>query len=84
MEVGRKEHVILQYKVLTGSWYLVAYLSSSWRALSPLFVLQATTAAVASLVPRPSLAPVVDRLQYAKTEPEGLVNLTSESKRKIA
>ena len=31
----------------------------------------------ASLVPRPSLAPVFDRLQYAKTEPEGLVNLTT-------
>ena len=29
-----------------------------------------------SLVPRPSPAPVFDRLQYAKTEPEGLVNLT--------
>ena len=29
-----------------------------------------------SLVPRPSLAPVFDHLQYAKTEPEGLVNLT--------
>ena len=31
----------------------------------------------ASLVPRPSPAPVFDRLQYAKTEPEGLVNLTT-------
>ena len=30
-----------------------------------------------SLVPKPSLAPVFDRLEYAKTEPEGLVNLTS-------
>ena len=30
-----------------------------------------------SLVPRPSPAPVFDRLQYAKTEPEGLVNLTT-------
>ena len=30
-----------------------------------------------SLVPRPSLAPVFDRLQYAKTEGEGLVNLTT-------
>ena len=29
-----------------------------------------------SLVPRPSPAPVFDRFQYAKTEPEGLVNLT--------
>ena len=29
-----------------------------------------------SLVPRPSLSPVFDRLQYAKTDPEGLVNLT--------
>ena len=28
-----------------------------------------------SLVPRPSLAPVFDRLQYAKTEGEGLANL---------
>ena len=26
-----------------------------------------------SLVPRPSLAPVFDRLQYAKTEPEALL-----------
>ena len=34
MEVGRKQNIILQYKVLTGSWYLVAYLSSSWRAFS--------------------------------------------------
>ena len=32
---------------------------------------------VRSLVPRPSPAPVFDRLQYAKTEPEGLVNLTT-------
>ena len=32
---------------------------------------------MASLVPRPSLAPVFDRLQYAKTEGEGLVNLTT-------
>ena len=30
-----------------------------------------------SLVPRPSLAPVFDRLQYAKTEGEGPVNLTT-------
>ena len=30
-----------------------------------------------SFVPRPSPAPVFDRLQYAKTEPEGLVNLTA-------
>ena len=30
-----------------------------------------------SLIPRPSLAPVFDCLQYAKTEPEGLVNLTT-------
>ena len=30
-----------------------------------------------SLVPRPSPAPVFDCLQYAKTEPEGLVNLTT-------
>ena len=30
-----------------------------------------------SLVPRPSPAPVFDRLQYAKTEGEGLVNLTT-------
>ena len=30
-----------------------------------------------SLVPRPSPAPVFDRFQYAKTEPEGLVNLTT-------
>ena len=29
-----------------------------------------------SLVPRPSPAPVFDHLQYAKTEGEGLVNLT--------
>ena len=29
-----------------------------------------------SLVPRPSSAPVFDRLQYAKMDPEGLVNLT--------
>ena len=28
-----------------------------------------------SLIPRPSLAPVFDCLQYAKTEGEGLVNL---------
>ena len=32
---------------------------------------------VHSLVPRPSPAPVYDRLQYAKTEGEGLVNLTT-------
>ena len=32
-----------------------------------------------SLVPRPSPAPVFDCLQYAKTEPEGLVNLTTWS-----
>ena len=32
---------------------------------------------IVSLVPRPSVAPVFDRLQYAKTEPEGLVNLTT-------
>ena len=30
-----------------------------------------------NLFPRPSSAPVFDRLQYAKTEPEGLVNLTT-------
>ena len=30
-----------------------------------------------SLIPRPSLAPVFDSLQYAKTESEGLVNLTT-------
>ena len=30
-----------------------------------------------SLIPRPSPAPVYDHLQYAKTEGEGLVNLTS-------
>ena len=30
-----------------------------------------------SLVPRPSPVPVFDRFQYAKTEPEGLVNLTT-------
>ena len=30
---------------------------------------------IRSLVPRPSPAPVFDRLQYAKTEPEGLVIL---------
>ena len=30
-----------------------------------------------SLVPRPSPAPVFDRLHYAKTEGEGLVNLTT-------
>ena len=30
-----------------------------------------------SLVPRPSPAPVFDHLQYAKTEGEGLVNLTT-------
>ena len=30
-----------------------------------------------SLVPRPSPAPVFDRLQYTKTEGEGLVNLTT-------
>ena len=30
-----------------------------------------------SLIPRPSPAPVFDRLQYAKTEGEGLVNLTT-------
>ena len=34
------------------------------------------TLACCSLVPRPSPAPVFDRLQYAKTEGEGLVNLT--------
>ena len=32
---------------------------------------------LSSLVPRPSPAPVFDRLQYAKTEGEGLVNLTT-------
>ena len=31
---------------------------------------------VASLIPRPSPAPVFDRLQYTKTEEDGLVNLT--------
>ena len=31
---------------------------------------------ITSLIPRPSLPPVFDRLQYAKTEGEGLVNLT--------
>ena len=31
---------------------------------------------ICSLVPRPSPAPVFDRLQYPKTEGEGLVNLT--------
>ena len=31
----------------------------------------------ASLLPRPSPAPVFDRLQYAKAEGEGLVNLTT-------
>ena len=30
-----------------------------------------------SLIPRPSLAPVFDCLQYTKTESEGLVNLTT-------
>ena len=30
-----------------------------------------------SLVPRPSPAPVFDRLQYAKTEPEDLESVTS-------
>ena len=35
------------------------------------------TEGVPSLVPRPSPAPVFDHLQYAKTEPEGLVNLTT-------
>ena len=30
-----------------------------------------------SLIPRPSLAPVFDCLQYAKMESEGLVNLTT-------
>ena len=30
-----------------------------------------------SLVSRRSPAPVFDRLQYAKTDPEGLVNLTT-------
>jgi len=30
--------------------------------------------AMTSLVPRPSTPPVFDRLQYAKTEGEGLVN----------
>ena len=34
---------------------------------------------ITSLVPRPSSAPVSDRLQYAKTEGEGLVNLTTWS-----
>ena len=34
-------------------------------------------AALLSLVPRPSPAPVFDRLQYAKMEGEGLVNLTT-------
>ena len=32
-----------------------------------------------SLIPRPSPAPVFDRLQYSKTEQEGLVNLTTWS-----
>ena len=36
---------------------------------------QALTRYIFSLVPRPSPAPVFDRLQYAKTEPEGLVIL---------
>ena len=31
---------------------------------------------MSSLVPRPSPTPVFDCLQYAKTEPERLVNLT--------
>ena len=35
------------------------------------------TGGPSSLVPRPSPAPVFARFQYAKTEPEGLVNLTT-------
>ena len=40
-------------------------------------VCSARTQLQCSLVPRPSPAPVFDQLQYAKTEPEGLVNLTT-------
>jgi len=41
------------------------------------FVPRVYTRPATSLVPRPSLAPVFDSLQYAKTEQEGLVNLTT-------
>ena len=43
------------------------------------FTLLHSTITIPSLVPRPSPAPVFDRLQYAKTEGEGLVNLTTWS-----
>ena len=50
--------------------------STTWSGLSyPQRVKKA--AGVSSVVPRPSLAPVFDRLQYAETKPEGLVNLTT-------
>ena len=38
-----------------------------------------STKSYTSLVPRPSPAPIFDHLQYAKTEGEGLVNLTTWS-----
>ena len=43
----------------------------------PLLATACFNGGVHSLVPRPSPAPVFDRLQYAKTEGEGLVNLTT-------
>ena len=52
--------------------------STTWSGLSyPQRVKKA--AGVSSLVPRSSPAPVFDRLQYAETKPEGLVNLTTWS-----
>ena len=48
---------------------LAYQLACTWACKDALYLI--------SLVPRPSPAPVFDRLQYAKTEPEGLVNLTT-------
>ena len=53
-------------------------ISSSFSLIgSVLLLMYQQTTCSPSLVPRPSPAPVFDRLQYAKTEPEGLVNLTT-------
>ena len=75
----------LQTKVTTSLWSLfsdvVHMLTSKTRRETPpcgLPVMVRTAMQVyCSLVPRPSLAPVFDHLQYAKTEPDGLVNLTT-------
>ena len=64
---------------------VASFLGPSQLSVASSTVLEATEswagpgneASTISLVPRPSPAPVFDRLQYAKTEPEGLVNLTT-------